>query len=94
MGQRSRGAFSGRPARGIANRFVEVMQNEEESILPFPLQNAVTRPLRTESARQHNQYYLSLWAGQGVRLARQTSTPELIAQLKEEITAAVAELAK
>lgn len=85
-------AFSGRPARGIANRFLDEMEKHEDSILPFPLQNAVTRPLRNESARQDNSEYVSLWAGQGVRLARRTSTAELIMRLKEEIRSAIATL--
>jgi nitronate monooxygenase len=85
-------AFSGRPARGIVNRFLDEMENKEDAILPFPVQNAVTRPMRNESARQDNSEYLSLWAGQGVRLARRTSTAELIMRLSEEIRTAIAEL--
>jgi nitronate monooxygenase len=85
-------AFSGRPARGIANRFLDEMENNEDAILPFPLQNAVTRPMRNESARQDNSEYLSLWAGQGVRLTRRTSAAELIMQLTDEIRSAIAKL--
>jgi Dioxygenases related to 2-nitropropane dioxygenase len=85
-------AFSGRPARGIVNRFLDEMEKQEDAILPFPLQNAVTRPMRNESARQDNSEYLSLWAGQGVRLARRTSTAELIMRLTEEIRTAIARL--
>ena len=79
-------AFSGRPARGIANRFATEMDSgdSEACILPFPLQNALTRPLRTAAAKQGRAEYLSLWAGQGVRLARQLSAANLIAQLARE----------
>jgi hypothetical protein len=64
-------AFSGRPARGIVNRFMtEVEDGSPDSILPFPLQNQLTRPLRTTAAKQGRAEFLSLWAGQGVRLAR------------------------
>ena len=40
-------AFSGRPARGIVNRFMTEVESSDvsEAVLPFPLQNAITRPL-------------------------------------------------
>ncbi len=83
-------AFSGRPARGIANRFmVEVEGDVPEAVLPYPLQNALTRPLRTAAAHQERSEFLSLWAGQGVRLSRRQPAAELIRQLAEETKAAV-----
>ena len=79
-------AFSGRPARGIVNRFMsEIEQGSEPgTILPFPLQNALTRPLRTAAAKQGRAEFLSLWAGQGVRLARRQSAARLVARLASE----------
>ena len=79
-------AFSGRPARGIVNRFMtEVEGGEaEEAILPFPLQNALTRPLRTAAAKNGRSEFLSLWAGQGVRMARRQSAAELMTRLVQE----------
>jgi len=79
-------AFSGRPARGIANRFMTEMAAGpgDDYILPFPLQNALTRPLRTAASRQARSEYLSLWAGQGVRLARRQPAAELVARLARE----------
>ncbi len=85
-------AFSGRPARGIANRFLTAMEPNEVAILPFPLQNALTRPLRAESTRQNRADYLSLWAGQGLRLARRTSAAQLVELLQTETDAAIAAL--
>jgi len=87
-------AFSGRPARGIVNRFmIEVEFNEsDDAILPFPLQNSLTRPLRTEAARQGRSEFLSLWSGQGVRLARRQPAAELVARLAEETDATIATL--
>jgi nitronate monooxygenase len=86
-------AFSGRPARGIVNRFMTEMESDEHDvILPFPLQNALTRPLRTAAARQGRAEFLSLWAGQGVRLARRQSARELIARLATEIEQTIAVL--
>jgi nitronate monooxygenase len=77
-------AFSGRPARGIVNRFMTETERDPGAILPFPLQNALTRPLRTAAAKQGRPEFLSLWAGQGVRLARRQSAAELVARLAKE----------
>jgi nitronate monooxygenase len=83
-------AFSGKPARGIVNRFMtEVEDGSPNSILPFPLQNRLTRPLRTTAAKQGRAEFLSLWAGQGVRLARRQAAAQLIARLKDEMETAM-----
>jgi nitronate monooxygenase len=88
-------AFSGRPARGIVNRFmIEVERpGAPETILPFPLQNALTRPLRSAAASRGRAELLSLWAGQGVRLARRQSAAALVARLVSEAEAVAARLA-
>ncbi len=87
-------AFSGRPARGIVNRFMREVegQGEPEGILPYPLQNSLTRPLRSEAAKRDRPEFLSLWAGQGVRLARRQPAAQLIERLAEETEAAVQRL--
>jgi nitronate monooxygenase len=85
-------AFSGRPARGIANRVLRDYEAGELTILPFPLQNALTRPLRAEASRRNFADYLSLWSGQGTRLARRLSARELISALKEELSQAAEDL--
>ena len=77
-------AFSGRPARGIVNRFMTEIERSREAILPFPLQNALTRPLRAAAAKQGRAEFLSLWAGQGVRLARRQSAASLVQRLAAE----------
>jgi len=87
-------AFSGRPARGIVNRFMEETDGAADAgvILPYPLQNMLTRPMRNAAAKQERADYLSLWAGQGVRLARGQSARDLIARLVEETEAAIVRL--
>lgn len=82
-------AFSGRPARGIVNRLMADIDREADAILPFPLQNALTRPARTAAAREDRAEYLSLWAGQGVRLARRLPAEELVKHLAEEAAMAI-----
>ena len=89
-------AFSGRPARGIVNRFMSEVEApwwpQQFSILPFPLQNALTRPLRTAAAKQGRAEFLSLWAGQGVRMARRMTAADLVQALAAETDAAVRRL--
>ncbi len=88
-------AFSGRPARGIVNRFMETVEAgaSGDDILAFPLQNTLTRPMRTAAGKQGKADYLSLWAGQGVRLARRLSAPDLMSALVAETDAALARVA-
>lgn len=90
-------AFSGRPARGIVNRFMQEIEfdyagDATDAILPFTLQNPLTRPLRTAAAKQGRAEFLSLWAGQGVRMARRQSAAELVDRLAREMDAAMAAL--
>jgi nitronate monooxygenase len=91
-GTRLTRAFSGRPARGIVNRFMEDIDAAPDTILPFPLQNALTRPLRTAAAKQDRAEFLSLWAGQGVGLARRQPAADLMARLARETEAATTAL--
>jgi nitronate monooxygenase len=77
-------AFSGRPARGIVNAFLEEAE-ASGVIAPFPAQNALTRPMRNAAAKAGDTERLSLWAGQGLRLARRMKAAELVAVLVKEI---------
>jgi nitronate monooxygenase len=62
-------AFSGRPARGLNNAFQRAVDARPGDILPYPKQNALTRPMRTAAAAANDPEYLSLWAGQATPLA-------------------------
>jgi nitronate monooxygenase len=77
-------AFSGRPARGIVNAFLEEAE-ASGAIAPFPLQNALTRPMRNAAAKAGDIERLSLWAGQGLRLARRMKAADLVQVLMREI---------
>jgi len=77
-------AFSGRPARGLRNRMLEAGSAHPEAILPFPWQNALTRPMRNAAAKLGRPEFLSLWAGQGAGLAREMPAAELVALLARE----------
>lgn len=81
-------AFSGRPARGIRNAFMDAVEHGGIPIPPFPLQNALTRPLRAASAARGDAEALSLWAGQGLRLLRSGGAAPLTRTLLAEAEAA------
>ena len=78
-------AFSGRPARALLNTFVSKLEGHEKIILPFPLQNALTRPMRTAAAKLGESGFLSLFVGQGVTRARALPAAELISGLVAEM---------
>jgi nitronate monooxygenase len=85
-------AFSGRPARGIRNRYIEHAEASPGPILPFPAQHKLTVPLRAESNKQGTPQYVALWAGQGYPLAREGSAAELIAAWMKEADEIIAGL--
>lgn len=88
-------AFSGRPARCIANRFTSEMDAAgPEAVLPFPWQNNLTRAMRAEAAKQNRAEFLSLMAGQGAGMARGEGAAALIARLDAEARAALARAAQ
>jgi nitronate monooxygenase len=75
--------FSGRPARGINNEFIRLM--EGKIALPFPIQNTLTASLRQLGGKTNNGEYQSLWAGQDYSRTRQLSAKNLMLALKEEL---------
>ena len=77
-------AFSGRAARGLTNEFIAKLAGREDIILPYPLQNILTRAMRTAAGKTGAANYLSLWAGQGVARARELPAAELVSRLTEE----------
>jgi nitronate monooxygenase len=75
--------FSGRYARGIDNEFISLMDGKV--ILPFPLQNTLTAPLRKEASKIENGEYQSFWAGKEFKKARSLPVDILINELKSEM---------
>lgn len=74
--------FSGKPARGLANRFNREMRDAPQ--LPFPAQNALTGRLRAASAKAGNPDFVAMWAGQAAALSRALPAAELVATLEAE----------
>jgi nitronate monooxygenase len=89
-------AFSGRPARGLVNRFMETVEDrsQPDAVLPFPLQNALTRPLRAAAGQQGRAEFLSLWAGQGAPMARRRPAGAVVAALLSGCAETVEQLAR
>ncbi|PFG06394.1 nitronate monooxygenase [Bacillus sp. es.034] len=87
-------AFSGKPARGLTNSFINRMKEFEDQILPYPVQNALTKELRTEAGNQHNSEFMSLWSGQGPRLSKDVYVHELIDSLVQEIEKSIKKLTR
>jgi nitronate monooxygenase len=78
-------AFSGREARGLRNGFIDRVGERDALILPYPIQNSLTRPMRTAAANRGEADYLSLWAGTGVARIRAMPAGELVAALVGEM---------
>jgi len=86
-------AFTGRYARGLENRFMRQWRAVEREVPAYPVQNRLTQPLRAAAARAGEPDMLSLWAGQGVRLAGRGSAEAMVRRWWDEARAAAVELA-
>jgi nitronate monooxygenase len=80
-------AFSGRPARGIENRYMRDMAGREGEFPDFPILNTLTGPLRKGSAAADSPDFVSLWAGQAAGIHRVLPAGELLERLVEETDA-------
>jgi nitronate monooxygenase len=85
--------FSGKPARGLANRYVREMAEKDAPQLAFPAQNSVTGKLRQASAKAGKPDFIALWAGQAAPLSRALPAAALIDALNDEAIAAIRTLA-
>jgi nitronate monooxygenase len=75
-------AFSGRAARGIRNRLVELFERTEAA--PFPQQQAATADIRAAAAAAGRTDFMQMWAGQGAPLIRSMPAAELVKTLAAE----------
>ncbi|MFK0098844.1 nitronate monooxygenase [Streptomyces sp. NPDC091040] len=79
-------AFSGRPARGLVNRFVR--EHGPYAPAAYPQVHHMTSVLRRAAARVGDAQGMALWAGQGHRMARELPAGRLVRLLAEELDAA------
>jgi nitronate monooxygenase len=83
-------AFSGRPARGMVNRFM----TEQDGPAAYPQVHNMTKPIRAAAAKAGNPELMSLWAGQTYTLAPAGPVKDVIAQLDTELRAAITNVAQ
>jgi nitronate monooxygenase len=69
-------AFSGKLARGINNEFIKSVSRTALKIPAYPIQNNLTKSLRTQAAAEANPEMMSLWAGQGLGMINNKYTVE------------------
>jgi nitronate monooxygenase len=78
--------FSGRLARAISNRFARELAAHEGDVPGYPLQSALTQPLRQAAAERGLADYLNLWAGQAAPLTAERDAREYLADLVADTT--------
>ncbi|MFF3780058.1 nitronate monooxygenase [Streptomyces sp. NPDC001933] len=79
-------AFSGRPARGLVNRFMR--EHGPYAPAAYPQVHYLTAGLRKAAAKAGDAQGMALWAGQGHRMARELPAGRLVRLLAEELDAA------
>lgn len=76
--------FTGKWARGIKNDMMRQLQAHTESLAPYPITNQLTQPIRKKAKTLKNKEYMSLWAGQGLRLSETKTASDLMKQWVQE----------
>jgi nitronate monooxygenase len=76
-------AFTGRPARGLRNTFIDTP--ECNASLGYPAINYLTSPLRRAAAAAAEPDLVHLWAGTGYRDATEQPTDEILRRLAGKI---------
>ena len=84
-------AFSGRLARGLANRF----HADHAAVAPaaYPEIHHLTSPLRAHGRRSGDAEVINLWAGEAHRLATEGAAEDITRRLAEEARQAIADAA-
>jgi len=77
-------AISGKPARGIRNRYIDEVEALGEALLPYPAHYSMSRDLRKAAAERGKPDFIALWAGQGVGLMRRRAAADLVDDLVVE----------
>ena len=69
-------AFTGKPARGLVNKFTE--QLKDAPVAPYPLQHHLTTPIRQISGNTNRPEYMSLWMGENSFMAKKESVQTIV----------------
>lgn len=81
-------AYTGKPARGLRNRFMVEMFERHQPLAPYPAQYGLMQPVRTAAQQQRRLDLLAIWAGQGVGALRRMTASDLMAALEQEMAEA------
>ena len=73
--------FSGRPARGIVNRYIQRAGPISQSALAFPYAATLVAPLRAASEKAGSVDYMQMWAGQAAGLVKAMPADEFTREL-------------
>ncbi|MEY2873315.1 MAG: hypothetical protein RLZZ373_686 [Pseudomonadota bacterium] len=73
--------FTGRPARGIVNRFMADFGPLHSAVPRFPLATAASAPLRAAAEARGSSAFSPLWAGQNARGCRAVPAAEITQML-------------
>ncbi|WP_209121856.1 nitronate monooxygenase family protein [Alkalihalobacillus sp. BA299] len=85
--------FSGKAARGLKNEFIGRLKSVAVDEVPdYPVQNALTQPLRKEAAKQGRAEWMSMWAGQGLRLTEVVGAKQVMDRIMDEANSALRRL--
>ena len=84
-------AFSGRPARGIVNRFMS--EHSATAPLAYPEIHHATSPLRAAARRRGDADAFNLWAGQAHELVQARPAGEIVRQIADEASAVLERVA-
>ncbi|GHH87348.1 oxidoreductase [Streptomyces sulfonofaciens] len=76
-------AFTGRPARGLVNRFLR--EHGPYAPAAYPQVHHLAAPLRRAAEQAGDPQGMALWAGQGHRMARELPAKELVEVLAAEL---------
>ena len=85
--------LTGRPARGVVNRFMREQGPIDAAAPAFPRARAAIAPLRTKAEAQGGTDFSPLWSGQAARLPAPMPAAELTRKLADEAAAALRALA-
>ncbi len=81
-------AFSGRPARGLRNRFIEEYRKSGPQPLAWPFQALAADDIYAATQKQNNADYFALLAGQGVGLLKDNQKYNAEGIIQEMVTEA------
>ena len=86
--------FTGRPARGLLNRFIREVGPMNAEAPAFPLATGAIAPLRAQSEAAGKEDFSPLWAGQSAALAPEMPAAAFTRTLAEEAAGLLSRLSR